>query len=295
MCSHGMPTPSSNKLALKTYCPLIPISNQKTYSNRRHFKADATRCHHEFGSVDELSSRFFDGMGVNDDSSSTGGAHPHSSANAILARLASLLHHFRPNSAEPNEPLQPRTLSGLHLRVLFARLSPFIRRSLPEHDAPNELQQPSAPSRSHLHVTLARLSSLFPRSQFHTEDTEPHTVTRSRLRPNALMVLLSSHFRSQHRTNEEFGLSQRVMRTHVVEVAPMRDREVLFVAERAQADRPHYQSAGTATPGARPVHSRPIRLLGHIGLFLCCVCNHQHVGDSAQPTQQQQGQSQGPV
>jgi hypothetical protein len=30
-------------------------------------QADATRCHHEFGSVDELSSRFFDGMGVNDD------------------------------------------------------------------------------------------------------------------------------------------------------------------------------------------------------------------------------------
>ncbi|KAG1735661.1 hypothetical protein EDD22DRAFT_924704 [Suillus occidentalis] len=68
----------------------------------------------------------------------------------------------------------------------------------------------------------------------------------------------------------------------------MSPMQVLFVAEQAQAVRPHRQCAGTP-------HSRPIRLLGHIGLFLCCVCNHQHVGDSAQPTQQQQGQSQGPV
>ncbi|KAG1750977.1 hypothetical protein EDD22DRAFT_915950 [Suillus occidentalis] len=68
----------------------------------------------------------------------------------------------------------------------------------------------------------------------------------------------------------------------------MSSMQALFVAERAQAVRPHHQSAGTP-------HSRPIRLLGHIGLFLCCVCNHQHAGDSTQPAQQQQGQSQGPV
>jgi hypothetical protein len=60
--------------------------------------------------------------------------------------------------------------------------------------------------------------------------------------------------------------------------------QVLFVAPRVQAGRPHYQSTGTAIPGARPVHSRPIRLLGHIGLLLCCVCDHQHADGNAQPT-----------
>jgi hypothetical protein len=69
--------------------------------------------------------------------------------------------------------------------------------------------------------------------------------------------------------------------------------QVLFVAERAPADCPHYQSDSTATPGARRVHSRPIRLLGHIGLFLCCVCNHKHADGNVQRTQQPQGQSQG--
>jgi hypothetical protein len=68
----------------------------------------------------------------------------------------------------------------------------------------------------------------------------------------------------------------------------MSSMQVLFVAERAQAVRPHHQSAGTP-------RSRPIRLLGHIGLFLCCVCDHQRTDGNAQPTQQQQGQSQGPV
>ncbi|KAG1771731.1 hypothetical protein EDD22DRAFT_1024269 [Suillus occidentalis] len=56
-----------------------------------------------------------------------------------------------------------------------------------------------------------------------------------------------------HHTNEEIKICQRAMRLHdVVEVAPMRDRKVLFVAERAQAERPHHQSAGTATPDAKP-------------------------------------------
>ncbi|KAG1758589.1 hypothetical protein EDD22DRAFT_564642 [Suillus occidentalis] len=234
-------------------------------------------------------------MGVNDDSSITGGAHPHSSAGALLARLASLLHRFRPHDAEANKPSQSPTLLGLRPRVFFARLSSLIHRSPPQNDAPNELQQPSTPPRSHLHTILASLSSLFPRSQLDIEDIEHHTVTPSRLRPNALMGLLSSRFHFQHHTNEEFELSQRATRLHVVEVAPMRDREVLFVAERAQADRSHHQSPGTATPDARPVHSRPIRFLGHVGLFLCCVCNHQYTDGSAQSTQQQQGQLQGSV
>ncbi|KAG2758269.1 WD40 repeat-like protein [Suillus brevipes Sb2] len=270
---------------------------RSSLSDQSFLNADATRGHDEFGGFDELLPRFFDGMEVNDDSSPTGGAaHPHSSSSAFLARLASLLHRFRPDNSEANEPSQHPTLLGMHPRVLFARLSSLIHRSPAENDAPNELQQPSTPSRLDLvHAILTSLSSHFPRSQLNTEDTEPHTATSSRSHPNTLMGLLSSRFRSQHHTNEDIELSQRAIRPHVVEVAPMRDREVLFVADRAQANHPHPQSANTAAPGARPVYSRPIRLLGHIGLFLCCVCDHQHTDDSAQPTQQQQGQSQGPV
>jgi hypothetical protein len=154
-----------------------------------------------------------------------GGAHPHSSASAFFARLASLFHRFRPDNADANEPSQPPMLSVLHLRVLFARLSSLIRPPA-ENDAANELQQPSAPSWLDPHALLARLSSLFSRSQLNIEDIELHTVTPSRSRPNALMGLLSSRFHSQHHTNEEIELSRPVTRLHVVEVAPMRDREV---------------------------------------------------------------------
>ncbi|KAG1761146.1 hypothetical protein EDD22DRAFT_31440 [Suillus occidentalis] len=210
---------------------------------------------------------FFDGMEVNDDSSQTGGFHPRFSASALFVRLALLLHSFRPDNADANELSQTPTLSGLHPRMLFARLLSLVHRFPPDNDAPNELQQPSTHSRLHLHATLALLSSLLPRSLLNIEDTESHIVAPSRSRPDAVMGLLSSLFRSQHRTNEEIELSQLATRLHVVDVAPMRDREVSFVAERAQVDRPHYQSSGTP-------HSRPIRLLGHIGLFLCCVCNY---------------------
>jgi hypothetical protein len=157
----------------------------------------------------------------------SGGAHPHSSASAFLARLASLLHRFRPDNVDANEPSQPLTLSGLHLRVLFARLSSLIHRSPPQNDAPNELQQPSTSSRLDLHTLLARLSSLLTRSRLNTdEETEPQPTSPSGSRPDALINLLSSLFRSQPHTSEETELSQRVSCLRVVDVAAMRDREV---------------------------------------------------------------------
>jgi hypothetical protein len=73
---------------------------------------------------------------------------------------------------------------------------------------------------------LTSLSSLFSRSELDPEDTEHHTVTPSRSRPNAFMDLLSSRFRSQPHANEEIELSRYATRLHVVDVAPMRDREV---------------------------------------------------------------------
>jgi hypothetical protein len=110
--------------------------------------------------------------------------------------------------------------------MLFARLLSLVHRFPPDNDAPNELQQPSTPSRLHLHATLALLSSLLPRSLLNIEDTESRIVAPSRSRPDAVMGLLSSLFRSQHRTNEEIELSQLATRLDVVDVAPMRDREV---------------------------------------------------------------------
>ncbi|KAG1762756.1 hypothetical protein EDD22DRAFT_846823 [Suillus occidentalis] len=93
--------------------------------------------------------------------------------------------------------------------------------------------------------------------------------------------------RPQIRTNEAIDLSQRATRPHV-DAAPMRDRDV-------QLDRPHPHSAGTTTPCAKPARLRPVRLLGNIGLFFCCACNHQHTDGDAQPTQQPQRQPQGQV
>ncbi|KAG2343316.1 hypothetical protein BDR05DRAFT_963283 [Suillus weaverae] len=103
------------------------------------------------------------------------------------------------------------------------------------------------------------------------------------------MDLLSSLFRSQPHTNKEIEFPQRATHPHVVEVAPMRDREVLFVAARPQPTQPN----GTTIPGARPVYSLPVRLFAHVVLFLCCA-SPQHPDANAQSTQQL-GQSQGPV
>ncbi|KAG1884687.1 hypothetical protein F4604DRAFT_1919156 [Suillus subluteus] len=67
------------------------------------FQADATQCPGQFGDVDELPSTFFDHMETDDDSSPMGGAHPHSSANPLLARFSSFLCRFQPDNGEMTE------------------------------------------------------------------------------------------------------------------------------------------------------------------------------------------------
>ncbi|KAG2032907.1 WD40-repeat-containing domain protein [Suillus americanus] len=287
--------PTDTNIAPKDQ-PETSRTPRSSISDKSFLEADATRCHDESGGVDELPPRFFDGMEANDDSPPMGGAHPHSSASAFLARLALLLHRFRPDDAEANERPQPPTLSGSHLRVLFARLASLIHHSPPENDAQNELQQPSTSSRLDLHALLARLSSFLPRSRLNTdEESEPHPTTPSGSRPDAFMDLLSSLFRSQPRTSEEFELSQRPMHAYVVEVAAVRDREVLFVAPRPPPHPPNTQPAGNTVPGAKPAHSLPVRLLAHLVLFLCCASPQHPDGNAHSTQQQQQGQPQGPV
>ncbi|KAG1861739.1 hypothetical protein DFJ58DRAFT_245568 [Suillus subalutaceus] len=256
-------------------------------SDKSFLEADATQYHDGYGGVDELPPRFFDGMEADDDSSPTSGAQSHSPASALLARLTSLLRRFQPDKAEANELPQPPTLSSLHPRVLFARVSSLMHRSPPENDASNE---PSMPSRLDLHALLARLSSLLPRSRLDTDEgTDPHPTTPLDSRPDALVDILSSLFRSQSHSNEEIEFPQSAICPDVVEVAPMRDREVLFVAARPQATQPN-----VAMPGARPAYPLPVRLLAHLVLFLCCA-SPQHVDGNTQSAQQQQGQSQCPV
>ncbi|KAG2032904.1 WD40-repeat-containing domain protein [Suillus americanus] len=270
--------------------PRIEHTPRSSVSDKSFLEADATRCHDEFGGVDGLSPRFFDGMEADGDSSQTGGTHPHSSPSAFLTRLTSLLHRFRPHNAEATGLPQPPTPSILHPRVLLGHLSSLFHHSPPQNDETNEPQQPSTPSGLDLHALFARLSSLFPRSRL-DEETEPRPTTPLSSRPDALVDLLSSLFRAQHRTSEELELPQRPMHPHVVEVPAMRDREVLYVAPQLPPHRPNTQPNGTITPGGRPAYPLPVRMLGHLGLLLCCVC-HQHSDGNAHSTQQQ-GQSQG--
>ncbi|KAG1797756.1 uncharacterized protein HD556DRAFT_1355098 [Suillus plorans] len=267
----------------------IERTSRSSLSDKSFLQADATRCHDEFGGVDELSPRFFDIMDAHN-SSPPGGARPHSSASVLTARLSSLFHHFRPDNAEATETSQPPTPSRLHPRLLFARLSSLIHRSSPENDALDELQQPSTPSRLDLHALLVHLSSLFPGSRLNTGgETEGHPTTPPGLRPDALIDRLSSFFRSQPHNDEEIELPQRPRRPHVVEVAAVRDRQALYVAPRPRP-RPRTQPNGTATHA----QSQPITWWAHVVLFLCCV-SLQHTHGNVIPTQQQQCQSQGPA
>jgi hypothetical protein len=159
--------------------------------------------------------------------SSMGGAHPHSSVNALLARLSSLLHRFRPDNGESTQLPQPSKPSAFHIHALLARLSSLIHSSPSENDAPDELQQPSTPSRVGPRVFLARLSSFLHRSRLNTDkEAESQSTTPLSSRPDALISRLSSLFRSQPHTDEEIELAQRPSRPRVVEVAAVRDKQV---------------------------------------------------------------------
>ncbi|KAG1730723.1 hypothetical protein EDD22DRAFT_400136 [Suillus occidentalis] len=265
---------------------------RSSIDNKSFLEADATRCPGQFGGVDELPSAFFAGMEADVDSL-IGGAHPHSSVNALLTRLFSLLHRFRPDNGEPELP-QP---SRLYIHALLARLSLLIYRSPPENDAPDELQQPSTSSRVDPRALLVRLSSFLHRSQLITdEEAESHPTTPLSSRSDALITRLSSLFRSPPRTNEE--LAQRPSHPRVVEVAAVRDKQALVVARgpqfekarrayeqaklhaQTQASSSHAQPADASTsathpaPGTAVAQPPPIRWWVHIVLFLCCTSPH---------------------
>ncbi|KAG2064336.1 WD40 repeat-like protein [Suillus decipiens] len=259
-------------------------------------EADATRCPDQFGNVDELSPAFFAGMEVDVDSSPMGGVH--SFVNALLARLSSFLQRFRSANGEAIELQQPpERPSVFHLHALLVRLSSLLHRSPPEIDLPDELQQPSTPSRLHPRVLLAHL---FPKSLLTGEEAEPHSTIPSSLHPAALISRLSS-LRSQPYTNEEIELTQRLSRPPVVEVAAVRDKRPLVVAQgprfkkakreyeqktqshsQSQALSSHVQPVNGSTstsppaPGTAAPQPPPISWWAQIVLFICCVHTNGH-------------------
>ncbi|KAG2343241.1 WD40 repeat-like protein [Suillus weaverae] len=127
-----------------------------------------------------------------------------------------------------------------------------------------------------------------------------------------LLNRFSSLFHHSHRdTDDATELQQRPRRSifsrgpPIVEVAAVKDREVIFTApppphKTQQQTQSHAQGSSTTppapgpnatTPRPRYPHSLPVRVLAHIVLFLCCA-SPQHPDGNAQ---QQQGQSQGQV
>ncbi|KAG1725602.1 hypothetical protein EDB19DRAFT_260708 [Suillus lakei] len=135
-----------------------------------------------------------------------------------------------------------------------------------------------APSSMNLHVLRGRFSSLFRHTESNTDG-----ATELQQRPKRTI----------------FSRGPRI-----VEVAAVRDKEALFVApppaqQTQQQNQSHGQGSSTTppppgtnttTPGARPTHSLPLRLLAHLVLFLCCAYP-QHADGNAQSTQQQQQQA----
>ncbi|KAG1888004.1 uncharacterized protein F5891DRAFT_1283149 [Suillus fuscotomentosus] len=177
---------------------VIQHTPRSSLSDRSFLEIDATRCPGQFDDIGELPPMFFHGMEA-PQSSPMDGAHPHSSANAFLARLFSLLRRFRPVNDETSELPQPSRPLAVHLRALLARLSLLIHHFSPENDAPNDLQRPSTSSRLDPHVLLARLSSLFPRSRLNTDEEAEHrpTMPSSSSPDGRLISWLSSLFHSQ--------------------------------------------------------------------------------------------------
>ncbi|KAG1898106.1 uncharacterized protein F5891DRAFT_487074 [Suillus fuscotomentosus] len=126
---------------------------------------------------------------------------------------------------------------------------------------------------------------------------------RSTLAP--LLKHFSSLFHHSHsNVDEATDLQQRPRWSilsrgpRIVEVAAVKDREVIFTAppppeKTQQQTQSHAQESSTTqpAPGTNPTTPRrryplPVRLLAHLVLFCCCA-SPQHANENAQRTQQQ--------
>ncbi|KAG1732079.1 hypothetical protein EDB19DRAFT_1305835 [Suillus lakei] len=274
--THGTFTPSSKWLALKTSCLSLMIG--------------ATRP----PPTQQLPPSFLD-----DAQSNTDGATnlQQLSRRSIVSRDPRIVEVAAtpdngPLSTAPPPAQQPR----------WTRVMGFLCCAPSQHAdgdaAPTQQQEGQSQGQVQTHSTSSQTQQQQPgqsQGQVQAQASSPQTQPTAPLtsatptsssRPDGLIIRLFSLFRSQPHTNEDIKVPQRPSHPHVAGVAAMEDRGTLFVSDsRPQTDLPHPQSAGTTTPSARPARSRTLQLLAHLGLYLCCVCNHQ----------QQQGQSQGQV
>ncbi|KAG1898107.1 uncharacterized protein F5891DRAFT_1279564 [Suillus fuscotomentosus] len=119
---------------------------------------------------------------------------------------------------------------------------------------------------------------------------------------NTLFGRPSLFFRRSQSNTEPQQRSRRALLSRgprIVEVAAVKDREVIFTVlpERTQQQTQSPPEGGSSTTqpalGAnsttlRPRHPySPVRLLGHLVLFLCCCTLPQHADRNAQPIQQE--------
>ncbi|KAG2039696.1 WD40-repeat-containing domain protein [Suillus americanus] len=186
-----------------------------------------------------------------------------SRAGALLGRFSSLLHRSRPNQAIETQQAPVPSESRSH--ALLNRLSSLLRSpSNTNTDEISELPQSLMLSRSSPKV-LGHLSSLLHAPQHYIDETTESKMP-SGSRPSALISRLSSLFRSPPNADEEIELrhcpgptTSSYCSPHVVDVAAMRDREVIFVARRPETASEMAKRIKNPKPWVRVV------------LFLCCV------------------------
>ncbi|KAG1861744.1 WD40-repeat-containing domain protein [Suillus subalutaceus] len=184
---------------------------------------------------------------------------------------------------------------GATARSFLARLVLFACCASPQHidvhAQPTQQQEGQPQGQAQTHATSSPTQQQQGQShgQVQAQGSPPQAqpaapstsaTPTSSSRSDGLISRLFSLFRCQPPTNEDMRVPQHPGRPNVVKVAAMDDKGTLFVSG-PQPDPSHPQSAGTATPGAKPAHSLPVQLLAHL----------THATSSQ--TQQQQAQTQG--
>ncbi|KAG1898110.1 uncharacterized protein F5891DRAFT_487383 [Suillus fuscotomentosus] len=136
----------------------------------------------------------------------------------------------------------------------------------------------------------------------------PRPTTSSFGSVNTLFGRLSLFVRRSHSYTEPQQRPRRALLSRgprIVEVAAVKDREVIFTVppppEKTQQQiqsHAHESSttqpasgANSTAPHSRYLHSLPVRLLGHLVLFLCCA-PPRHADANAQQQGQSTGQAQ---
>ncbi|KAG2085196.1 uncharacterized protein F5147DRAFT_730699 [Suillus discolor] len=131
--------------------------------------------------------------------------HPHSSANAFIARLLSLLRRFLPVNDETTELPQPSRPLAVHLRTLLTRLSLLIHRFSPEttlHVFPvRSTRVPGSPF-----LTFPPISTQYRRRSRTSSNNAFEFISRWKVHQPAILILpLSTPHQRRSRTSSHSG------------------------------------------------------------------------------------------